>query len=461
MSPTSFARLRSQAPPPGPVVDFRLPEVAEDRCGNGMAVRLVESGHRAATAMLVLRVGESAVAGGQAGLAALTGDALEGGTTRRSSRELARALEDVGASFGAATGWDATTVAVSCKAEFLEKAIALLAEMVRTPSFEASDFERRRRQRAAAAVQRAMDPSAMAADAHARFVYASRCAYARPLGGSEASLSALTPADSHAFSAERYGPGQSALVVVGAVEASRAMAAAEEALGGWSRAVVECPEPETAPGRRERAVHVVDRAGAAQAQIRLGHVGVGRAAPDHFPLLVLNLILGGSFSSRLNLNLRERRGFTYGVRSVFAARRGRGPFAVSTAVATDATGAAVREIVREIEALAERGPSGEEVGAAKGYLASVLPLRMESAGQIAAGLGRLVVHDLPTDHYRRYRDSVSAVTEGQVARAARRRLRPEELCTVVVGDARAVVPQLEDAGLGSVTVHGEAGEDRP
>ncbi len=446
---------RTHAPEPGPISEFRFPPVVSDVLKTGLRVCLVRCPHRVVSAMIVIRAGETAVRKGQGGLALLTGYALEGGTTHRSSRQLAGALEGLGASFGAATGWDATTVAVFCQATHVGEAASLLAEMVRSPSFEDSEFERYRHQRLATTAQRAMDPDAMAADAHARFVYSGDSTYARPLGGSAESLNSLSATDAHAFVDTRYGPEEATLLLVGDVPKSRALEIAGDCLGDWLRSTAGSPEPIAVARDNTQVVHVVHRDGAVQSQLRVGHVGVRRSVPDYLALAVLNLILGGSFSSRLNLSLRERHGFTYGVRSMFAARRGAGPFAVATSVATDVTGVATREIIHEIQGLVESGPTGDEVDTAKTFMAGVLPLRLESAGQIASRIAQLIVHDLPLDYYQRYRDLVGAVTKEQVARAALRHLRPDELCTVIVGDAGSVVPQLEGEGLGPVVVHGE------
>lgn len=448
---------RHTPPDAGPIRPFEFPGVTEERLGNGMDVRLVsEVPLPVVTAMVVLRAGETASPAGREGLAVLAGDALEGGTKRLSSRQLARALEDIGAGFGAATGWDSTTVAVSCMAEHLGDAMPLLAEMVRSPAFEDAEFQRYRAQRLATAAQRRMDPAALAADAHARFVFAEGGTYARPVGGTETSIGHVDADAARDFVAARYGPSESALVVVGDVDEGEALAAAEAGFGDWHGAVPPVPDPVAAPRQRERVVHVVHRAESVQSRIRVGHLGVPRSVADYFALIVLNLVLGGSFSSRLNLNLRERRGFTYGVRSSFAPRRGPGPFAVSTAVENAVTGAAVGEIFREIEGLVEAGPTRDEVEAATSYLAGVFPLRLETTGQIASGIAGMTVYDLPDDHYRSYRDRVREVTVAHAARAASRHIRPAELCTVVVGDADDVVSQLEGLAIGPVTVHEEA-----
>ena len=445
-------------PSAGPIRPYEFPGIERRRLSNGMDVRLVsQDTFPIVTGMIVMRAGETAVPASDSGLAVLTGDALAGGTSRLSSTELARALEDIGASFGAATGWDSTTVAVSCRAEHLARALPLLAEMVRRPAFEEEEFERYRQQRLATAVQRRMNPSALAVDAHARFVFADDATYARPLGGVEASLSRLGADDARDFAACRYGPAEAAAVIVGNLDPAAAVAVAEEGLGDWRRTVEPLPQPSVRPRDRTRAVHVVNRPGSVQSQIRIGHVGVDRAVDDYFATIVLNLILGGSFSSRLNLNLRERHGFTYGVTSAFAPRRGRGPFAVSTAVENAVTGAATAEIFREIEGIVASGADRDEVETARNYLAGVFPLRLETTGQIASRIAGMIVYDLGDDYYPRYRERVERVTRADVAAAARRHIRPAELCTVVVGDAAEVAGQLERLDIGPVHVHDEIG----
>lgn len=452
---------RSTPPEAGPIRPWEFPPVVDEILDNGMGLRVVHNlPGRLVTAMVVLRAGETGVRTGHGGLAVLTGDALEGGTTRLSSRELASQLEDIGASFGATTGWDYTTVGVSCLAEHLGRAMPLLAEMVRSPAFAPTEFQRYRAQRLATATHRRMDPGSLAADSFAHLVFGEEGTYGRSLGGSAASLGILDPVHARDFVAERYGPAQAALVVAGDVESREALELADLTFGDWDHHV-ETP-PEVTEGDRDgaRRVHVVHRGGSVQSEIRVGHVGASRFVGDFFPLTALNLVLGGSFGSRLNLNLRERNGFTYGVRSSFATRRGAGPFTVSTSVESAVTGAAVGEIFEEIEALVEQGPTEEEIGVATSYLAGVFPLRMETTGQIASRVAATVVFDLPADYYHSYRDRVREVTRDQAAEAARRHIRPDELCTVVVGEADEVVPALEALGIGPVTVHTDEGAPR-
>jgi zinc protease len=208
-----------------------------------------------------------------------------------------------------------------------------------------------------------------------------------------------------------------------------------------------------APRFRERTVHVVHRPGAVQSELRIGHPGVPRKTPDYAELVVANAVLGGTFTSRLNLNLRERRGFTYGVRSRFAFRRGPGPFTVGTAVDTEVTAEAVREAVGEIARYVDEGPTEEELASARDYIAGVFPLRLETTGQVAGRVAELLVYDLPEDAWTRYREEIRAVEVETAHRAIARAVRPDQLTVVVVGDADRVAEPLEESGLGPVTIH--------
>jgi zinc protease len=199
---------------------------------------------------------------------------------------------------------------------------------------------------------------------------------------------------------------------------------------------------------------VVHRPGSVQSEIRVGHVGAERTTPDFFPLSIASIVLGGSFTSRLNLNLRERHGFTYGVRSHYSFRSRPGPFQVSTAVGNESTAAAVREIVHELEQFSGGGPSPAEVEAARDYAAGIFGLQLETAGQVASRVMQLVVYGLPESYFHEYRARLRGVSAEAAAEAARRHVRPAEAQIVVVGDADAVAGPLDELGLGSVEVRG-------
>lgn len=445
---------RGRPPSPGAVRAFDFPPVESVRLGTGLDVRVARMTRLPLVAVnLVFVGGETPMQASRAGLAALTGETLDGGTAHRTGAEFARALEGIGARLGTSTGWDATTVSLSCLADRLPEALGLLSELVRHASFPDAEVERNRNQRLARIRQRRMDPSSFASDEATRLIYAEGVPYGRPLIGTEASLTAVDREAVEGFAAGHYRPAGTGLIVVGDVDPGEVARLVADHFGDWSGAAPAPPEVRGDPRDRRRTVHVVHREGSVQSEIRIGHPGVPKGTSDHFPLVVANAVLGGAFTSRLNLNLREEHGYTYGVRSRFSFRRGAGPFTVSTAVGTEVTADAVREVLAELTAMAERGPTEDETRAARDYVAGVFPLRLETAGQVASRLAELVVFDLPDDWHGRYRERVRAVDREAAADAVQRHVRPREAQIIVVADAGAVTAPLEDLSLGPVVVH--------
>ena len=453
MSETS----RSTVPPTGPVRSFDFPLVDSGVLDNGLRIRSVQVPRLpVVTAMMVLDAGEGLLEDGQAGLAVQTGDCLEGGTANRTGVELAEALETIGAGLSIGTGWDSTTVSLSCMADRLDEAMGLLAEVLLQPSFPEDEVERIRGQRLAAIHQREMDPAGAATIASRRLTYADGVPYGRPLAGTVKSVGLFTPESARGLLEARYRPGGAGFVVVGDVDDGQVRSLVETHFGEWTGAVEPRPEIDAEPRTRERGIVVVPRAEAVQSEIRIGHVGQTRGTPLYFPLRVFNTVLGGAFTSRLNLNLREEHGFTYGVRSRFLLRRGAGPWCVSAAVGTEVTADAVREAVSEITTLVAEGPTEEEVSAARDYLAGVFPLQLETTGQIASQIAELLIYDLPDDYYVDYRDRIRSVTLDEAREAARRCIRPDEMTVVVGGDLEEVGGPLEELGWAPVTVEADS-----
>jgi len=444
---------RTKAPTSGSIRKFDFPDVERRTLRDGLDLRVCKlSRLPVVSTSLFFRAGEAQLAESRAGLAVLTGDALEGGTQQRSGTELADALERLGARLGVTTGWEGTSVSMSCLADRLEEGLALLAEAVLEPAFPEDEVDRAREQQLAAIRQRAMDPSALASMEAARRYFVSGIPYARPQDGTEQSIEAVTPELLSGFVEASYRPAGGGLIVAGDLDPDEIEMMANHRLGAWTGTPQAPEEFRVDPATRERRVWVVHREGSVQSELRVGHVGTDRGTPDYFPLSIANLLFGGSFTSRLNLNLREKNGFTYGVRSRFGFRSRPGPFSVATSVGTDVTALAVREIVKELEQFVDGGPTDEEVAAARDYAAGVFGLQLETAGQIASRISQLVVYGLPDDYYHTYRDSLRAVTAGQVAAAVKRHIRPDELQIVVVGDADEIVAPLEALDLGLVEV---------
>jgi zinc protease len=404
------------------------------------------------TLSVALDAGEALLPSGSGGLAVLSGEGLEGGTAHRTGPELAEALERIGAGLSVRTSWNSTNASLTCLAEKMEEAGSLLAETLLESAFPIPEIDRLRSQRMAAIRQRRKDPSSLADDAAAHFFYALTSPYHRPLAGTLASVENLGSNEIREFVERRYRPSGSSLMVVGDVEMSEVERLALRWFGHWSGPPSEDIAVEVAPRYRERRVVVVDRPGSVQSEIRIGQVGLPRSTPLFFALKVFNTILGGAFTSRLMLNLREKRGFTYGVRSGFSFRKASGPFTISTAVATEVTAAAVGEAVGELEVILLDGPTREEVERARDYMAGVFPLHLETTGQIASRLVELHVFDLPDDYFSTYRDQIRAVTPEAALTAARASLDLDSMVAVVVGDADRVRGPLEDLGFGPVDV---------
>ncbi|NIP80074.1 MAG: hypothetical protein GWM90_12980, partial [Gemmatimonadetes bacterium] len=350
---------RTRAPEPGPVKPFDFPAVTRRRLADG-APELVTAPHGdipLVTARVVVDAGAAAEAPAEAGIARLTADALDAGAASRDEEELAWALESLGVELQSATSWDAASVGITVPAERLEPALALLAEIVRRPTFPEGPVGRIRDEQLADILQRTKEPRALAADAAARFIFARDVPYGRPLIGVTETLRGLGPDRLRAFHQERYRAGSSAIIVTGAIDEARAHAVVDECFGDWRGEPAAAPRFDVRPRADETRVFLVHRPGSVQSEIRMGHVGVDRHHPDYFPLTVMNTILGGAFTSRLNMNLRERHGFTYGARSAFAFRRRPGPFTVDVAVASDVTARAIEEALKEIRQLRDDGPT--------------------------------------------------------------------------------------------------------
>ena len=444
---------RSLPPSSGLISHFEFPSVDRRRLSNGLDLRIALVPRLPVVSVrLFMRAGEAALPAHTAGLAALTGEALDGGTKKRTGRELADALESIGARFGASAGWEGTSVSLYCLADRLEEGLTLLAEAITEPGFPSDEVERAQEQQIAGIQQRSMDPGSLASDVAISRYFEKAVPYSRPLDGTLESVAGLTRTNLVEYAAINYRPENGGLVIVGDVGPSEVADLAEKHLGTWAGSPSSDGRFSVEPDTRERRVLVVDRPGSVQSEIRIGHVGAERSIPDYFPLSIANMVLGGTFSSRLNLNLRERNGFTYGVRSQFAFRSRPGPFEVSTAVGTEVTALAVEEIIRELDGLVEQGPTDDEVTACRDFAAGVFGLQLETAGQIATRVAQLVVYGLPNSYFHEYRDEVRAVTTEAVAEAARQHLRPAEVQVVIVGDAKEVSGPLQDLGLGGLEV---------
>lgn len=407
------------------------------------------------TTIVVAPAGAATDPDGREGLSALTARAMLEGTRRREAQALVVAAERLGSSVEANADWDAAYAGFTGLARAFEPMLALLAEVVTEPSFPEREVDRLRAERLADIAQTEAEPRGLADERFEAAAYADGSRFQRPAGGTRASVAALDAEGCRVHHAARWRRAGSTVIVVGDVTADEAARRVRAAFAGWHGAVPEVPMPDdrrTAAGRR---VVLVDRAEAPQSELRVGQVGVPRRHPDYFPLVLGNAVLGGLFNSRLNLNLRERHGYTYGAGSGFDWRVHAGPFCAHAAVETAVTVPALQEMLAELTRIREAPVADDELSLAQSYLEGVFPLRYETTSAIAAALEALVVYDLPDDWFGRYRERLRAVTADDVRRALAEHLDPAAWQVVVVGDAAAVREPLAAMGIGPV-VAGEA-----
>jgi zinc protease len=447
-------------PAPAPPRPYHFPPFERRTLPNGL--RLVVAPVRKLPVVSAVAVVDAGATtdpdgGGRDGLALLTARALTEGTASLDAVAFTDRVERLGTAVDAGADWDASVVSMTALTHRFPEAFALFAEVLTSPAFAEREVERLKAERLAELLQLRAEPRGLADEMFARFVYAGSSRYARPDGGSEATVASLTREEVRRFHGARYCPTATTLVVVGDVSADEAERLAAARLGDWTGDAAPRPTVDDAPAARVRRVRLVVKEDAPQSELRVGHVAVPRRHPDYFPLTVMNAILGGLFNSRVNLNLREAHAYTYGAFSGFDWRVGAGPFAVSTAVKSDVTDAAVREVLREIDRMRAEPVSADELSLATSYLDGVFPIRYETTAAIASALANLVIYGLPEDYFDTYRERVRSVTAEQVLDAAQRHLHADELQVLVVGDPAVVRAPLAALGVGELTVHDAEG----
>lgn len=437
---------RSQPPPAAPSRPFSFPPFLHRRVLPGLdlyAARL-QRAPLVSVELICPRGGQADPAGAR-GLAALTADLLDEGTERRSGPELAALVERLGGSCSTSADWDGSYVAATLLAEQLPRALELVAEIALLPTLPAAELERLRRRRLAELLRRRSSPAALAEERMAATLYGDG-PYGQPLIGNERDLGTIDREATTVFYQGLLRRGGATLVAAGDLDPEATARAVGELFAAWPEERAAPAPPVTPLARTAITVAVVDRPQAAQTELRLGHAGPPRQHPDRVPLAVLNSLLGGKFISRINLNLRERQGFTYGAHSSFAGRGGPGPFLVSTAVANEVVGAAVGEVLHELARLQTEPVPVEELADAVRYLEGVFPYTLQTVESVAQRLAQLALFALPDDYFDRYPEELRAVTSEDLLRVATDHLHPRAVAVVAVGPASVLVPQLEPFG---------------
>jgi zinc protease len=446
-------------PQAGPPRDYRFPSFERVTLDNGLGV-IVAPVHKLpiVSAALVVDAGAASESAGSEGVAQLAARMLLEGTRKRSGDEVGEQFERWGAAVGASADWDAAMLSMTVLAPRLEQAMALFAEVLLEPAFPERELSRIKSERLADLLQLRTEPRGLADEMFTRFVYDKSSRYARPEHGDVASVTSIDRAAVEQFYQARYKPGGATLILVGDISVTDGVALAQRLLGAWSGAATPATSVSDKSARTTRALHIVRKEDAPQSEIRVGHVGLPRSHPDYFPALIVNALLGGLFSSRINLNLREVHAYTYGAHSSFDWRKAAGPFVVSTAVKSDVTADATKEILLEISRIRADAVSEDELTLATSYLDGVFPIRYETTDSIARALAALTVYELPNDYFDTYRANIRRVTAMDVLHAADKYLHPDQLQLVVVGDPTVIAAPLAALDAGPVSVYDAEGQ---
>ena len=434
---------RQSPPPPGAPVKARLPVPVERTLANGLRVIVAKSTDLPlVTAELTVRTGGAADPAGKAGLADLTATLLEKGSGGRSATEMARAVEDLGATLDTGASWDGSQLSMDVMADRLDRALPLIADMARRPDFSPAELELARSQSLDDLTVELQEPGTLARYASAVAVFAG-APYGHVLGGDPGSLKRITRQDILALHSAYYRPDNAILVLTGDIDPERGFALAERAFGDWRAPAAALPaRPTGAPSAAPRVI-VIDLPGTGQAAVDVAMPGLARSDPRFYPGLVANDVLGGGYSSRLNEEIRIKRGLSYGAGSSLDARRDVGPFLARVQTKNESAPEVVDLVLSEIRGLGAGKPSAEEVAARQASINGAFGRTVETTSGLAATLSSYAIQDIPLSELAVHDERVQAVTADAAASFVAGALDPAKATVVVAGDAKLFLPQLK------------------
>jgi len=443
---------RKTMPKAGPPVTVHLPVPQTFMLANGLKVYVVpEPSLPILSASLVTRAGGENNSTDKAGLASLTAQVMGEATTTRDLTQLAEAQERIGTRIGVLAGMDSASASMTVLTNHTGEGLDLLADVLQHPAFNDADLDRLRRQRLIGIQQETDNVQAIATRVAPKLLYGDQ-PYGVSATGTTESITGLTRADVTGFYAAHFGPADSGLVFVGDITVLQARKLAERYFGKWTAttsAPAMVPPPPAPPATH---IVIVDKPGAPQTSLLAVGFGVPANSPDLQTISVMNYVLGGSFASRINMNLREVHGYTYGANSQYQSYRMGGNFAAGGLVRTDITGPAAKELMYEIKRFPTTPPTEVELTAAKDARVQSLPGLFETDGAIAGSIGGIFLYNRPLDYFATLPAKYRAVTSADVERVAKQDIHPDQLIIVAAGDRAKIEPQLKEADLGSVEV---------
>jgi zinc protease len=451
---------RKDQPKPAAQRPITLPTPQSFQLPNGLTVLHYERpGMPVVAASLVIKTGGDSNPADRAGLANFTGAMLDQGTASRDALTIADDVAHLGASLSTSSAKDASFVTVQSLRKNFGAALDLLADVALHPSFPDKEIDRERASRLGGLIQSRQDPNAVAQTVAVRVLYGDNHPYGYIELGTESSIQATKRDDMANFWKQNFVPNNAALVVAGPIGQADVKALAEKAFASWAKGAPAAGASDTFVTAPVRLV-LVDRPGAEQTQLRVAEIGAPRSVSDYAAVNVMNLILGGLFSSRINLNLREAHGYTYGAFSQFIFRKHAGPFWVGSGVRTNVTAPAVAEIMKELKRMTDTTVSADELNMGRDALARSLPADFETSSSAVDSLSGLFIYNLGLDYYTTFPAAVSTVTVDAVQAAARKYLHPDKIIVIAVGDRKKIEADLRKLNLGAVEIRSVDGSIR-
>jgi len=455
MLPVGAPSAQTVSPPPaGPLRPYIFPPVEEFQLANGLRVILVQK-HTlpVVEGRLILDAGAMREPAAKNGLAALTGSLLSEGTGTLTGADIARAMDAFGARYFTTADFNAAYADVVALKTVFPQALALSARTVAAPSFPAGEVSRVKNQALAGYQQSHARTAGLASDAFVRAAFESTAPFSRPASGTPSTIGALTRDDVINWHRTMFAPSAATLLLVGDLSPAEARSIAQQAYGSWT-ATRTGQTPVENPIRASSGTRVIliDRPGSVQSSIIIGQPGFRATDPDYLNMVALNRVLGGGFNSRVNMNLREKHGYTYGAGSTLDLRPGGGAFRISSDVRTNATDSALVEAVGEYKRITSEPVPVPELQGAVNNLISAFPNAVQTVQGLAGRLQQLIVWGLPVNFYATYRERLAAVTPEDVRAAAASRLKPDNLIVVVARDLSKIEAPIRARNLGAVEV---------
>ncbi len=436
---------RTKPPKPGPESKVKFPSYFEKVLPNGLKVIVVEDHEQPIVYIsFVVRSG-STYDGDLPGLASVTAELLTKGTKTRTATQIAEEIDFVGGSLNATASWDATNINVLVLKKYLGVGMDILQGVVLNPTFPDEELERIRTQRLASIKQAKAEAGYLAGVRFSKELFGNH-PYANEIGGNEESIQKISRDDIVKFYKKHFIPNNSFIIFAGDITPKEAVPLVEKYFSKWEKSENPHQKFQTVNDVAQTKVVIVDKPGAVQSAIRIGHLGIDRKNKDYVKVYTLNTLLGGYFNSRINMNLRETHGYTYGASSSFDSRIYPGPFIVSTDVRNEVTDSSVAEIIKELKRIIDEPVPEDELKMAKDYIVGSFPLQIETPAQVASRIMTIEIYGLPKDFYDKFREEVKKITPKDIQEVAKKYLHPDRLLIVISGNSKQIKPVLGKFG---------------